>query len=203
MRPSSIVLALALAATACGRPAERTPSEPATPTPVATTDPNATPTPAAAAAPTAGAAATPAAADTPAAPPAPPPSALELAKELVAVEPAGELPLSPETETVVDPAATFRVVLGARFADARLQLLDRADAAIPAAGTREVGATTVLTLAPSRPLVPGSRYHLRLDGDRTRDLLDDAGGVHGPFTVDVLAAGTPPPPEPAKKGRRR
>jgi hypothetical protein len=187
MRSLPLAAALALAA-ACGprpEPAPQPAPAPATPAP------GATPTP------------TPTAAPIPPPAPTPPRSSLDLAKELVAVEPGGELPLSRDAETVVDPAATFRVVLGARLEDARLLLLDGADAALPAKGTREVGETTVLTLAPSAPLVPGSRYQLRLDGDRTRELRDGQGSVHAPFTLALLAAGTPPPPEPAKKRRRR
>jgi hypothetical protein len=184
MRPNVLVLALALGAAACGR------SESATPTPsaIATPAPIAAPTAAPAPAPTS---------------PPPQPSALNLAKELVVVEPTGELPLSRDGETVVDPASSFRVVLGAKLEDARLSLHDGDDAVISSKGTREVGATTALTLSPATPLVPGSRYHLRVDGDRARDLHDDAGGVHAPFTLALLVAGQPPPPPPPQKKKRR
>jgi hypothetical protein len=54
--------------------------------------------------------------------------------------------------------------------------------------------------------VPGSRYALRLDGASERELHDDAGRAFSPLALPILAAGTPPPPEPKKpapkKGRR-
>jgi hypothetical protein len=106
---------------------------------------------------------------------------------------------------VVHPAATFEVELSARAADARLVLVDARDDLVPASATREVGAGTKLTLAPAAPLVPGSRYLLRLDGASDRDLHDDAGRAFSAVTLPLLAAGTPPPPEPkraAKKKRR-
>jgi hypothetical protein len=198
--PTILASILALAVAACG--SQTSPPPPAatlidapapalaaTPPPVALTE-TATPSPVAIAAATT--------TDAPAAP-VEPPSSLKLVKELVAVEPTGELPLLRDAETVVDPASTFRVVLSARIADARLLLLDADDAAVPAKETREVGTVTTLTLAPASPLRPGSRYALRLDGARTRDLHDEAGAAHAPFTLPVLAAGTPPPPEPPPK----
>src|SRR4030042_1710188 len=83
-------------------------------------------------------------------------------------EPAGPPARSATGENVVDPAATFEVELEARLADARLALLDAADAHVPAKDVREVGATTRLTLAPEKPLVPASRYVLRVDGAARR-----------------------------------
>jgi hypothetical protein len=124
----------------------------------------------------------------------------------VAVEPAGPAPLARSGETVVDPAATFEIELPARLADVRLVLLDATDAHVPARGTRELGSTTRLVLAPVAPLAPGSRYVLRLEGVTSRELR---GGeqAFGPLSFALLAAGTPPPPEPKakpqKKKRRR
>jgi hypothetical protein len=138
--------------------------------------------------------------------PAPTPSAATLLREAVALDPTGPVPLTHEDETVVDPAATFRVELAAQIPDGRLVLLDAADAIVPASGTREVGATTRFTLSPSAPLVSGSRYVLRLDGARTRELEDAAGHAFAPVTLSVLVAGEPPKPEPKpapRKKRRR
>jgi hypothetical protein len=128
-------------------------------------------------------------------------------REAVAVDPTGPIPLSLEDETVVDPAAVFRVELAAEIADGRILLLDAADAIVPASGTREVGATTRFTLTPAAPLVPGSRYLLRLDGARARELEDVAGRALAPLSLRVLVAGEPPKPEPKpapkrKRGRR-
>ncbi len=130
-------------------------------------------------------------------------------REAVAVDPQGPIPLSLEDETVVDPATVFRVELAAEISDGRIVLLDAADAMVPATGTREVAATTRFTLTPASPLVPGSRYVLRLDGARTRELKDVAGVALAPVSLKVLVAGEPPKPEPApkpapkrKRGRR-
>ncbi|GAO03262.1 hypothetical protein PSR1_02145 [Anaeromyxobacter sp. PSR-1] len=107
---------------------------------------------------------------------------------------------------MVDPGAHFRLDLTVASADARLVLLDANDAAVAAAGTHDVGTTTRLTLSPSEPLRPGSRYTLRLDGASTREFHDAAGKAYAPAGLAVLVAGTPPPPEPkpqpAKRKRR-
>jgi hypothetical protein len=139
--------------------------------------------------------------------PAPPPTAATLLREAVALDPTGPVPLSHQEETVVDPAATFRVELAAEIPDGRLVLLDAADAIVPASGTREVAAATRFTLSPAAPLVPGSRYVLRLDGARTREVEDAAGRAFAPVSLTVLVAGEPPKPEPKpaprkKRGRR-
>ncbi|ABS26353.1 hypothetical protein [Anaeromyxobacter sp. Fw109-5] len=133
------------------------------------------------------------------------PSAATLVREAVALEPTGPIPLARDEETVVDPAASFRVELRGEVPDGRLVLLDAADAIVPSSGMREVGATTRFTLAPAAPLVPGARYVLRLDGARARELQDVAGRTFGPLNLTVLVAGEPPKPEPkpAPKRKRR
>jgi hypothetical protein len=119
-----------------------------------------------------------------------------------AIEPNGvRLTLSPSTEAIVDPTSTFRIALPGRSDDARLSLLDAAENLVPARATREVGAETVLTVTPIQPLVPASRYLLRLDGARARDLHDAAGRAAGPVELRLVAAGAPPEPE--KKTTRR
>lgn len=143
------------------------------------------------------------------APPPPPPAAPERAvKEALAVPPgegATAAPLSPDGETVVDPASSFRVVLAGTCRDARLLLLDGSGAALPAGERAEVGDTTVLSLTPGAPLLPGSRYQLRLDGAVGRELhLSDH--AYPPSRYALRAAGDPPPPPPRavpKKKRRR
>jgi hypothetical protein len=134
-------------------------------------------------------------------PPAPPATAI--LRAAVAVEPAARLPLTPGAEVVVHPEATFEVELSARVADARLALVDARDDLVPASATRELGAGTKLTLAPAAPLVPASRYVLRLDGVSDRDLHDDAGRAFAAVTLPLLAAGAPPPPEPKKAAKKR
>lgn len=137
----------------------------------------------------------------PPAPPAPAPAS-SVVREVTALQPDDtSTALAPDGVTVVDPSATFRVVLAGTSRDARLALHDAADAAVPATSGIEVGETTALTLSPAAPLVPGSRYQLRLDGAVTRELhMGDR-----PFTpamYAVQAAGEPPPPPPRKRSRR-
>ncbi|HVI96471.1 MAG TPA: hypothetical protein VM753_20805 [Anaeromyxobacter sp.] len=159
------------------------------------------PSPAAPAAPAAVAPAPPA-------PPPPTPAIATLVRAAFAVEPSGaKLPLAPAEETVVDAGATFRIEIAGSLSDGRLVLLDAANAMVPASGTREVGDASTFTLAPSTPLVPGSRYALRLDGARTRELHDATGRAFAPMSLAILVAGEPPPKaEPkatAKKKRAR
>jgi hypothetical protein len=132
-----------------------------------------------------------------------PPSAAAILRSAVAIEPTQRIALAPGAEAVVDAAATFEVELSARAADARLVLVDARDDLVAAAGSREVSGTTRLTLVPSAPLVPGSRYALRVDGASTRDLHDDSGRAYGPVSVPILTAGTPPAPEPKKPPERK
>jgi hypothetical protein len=125
-------------------------------------------------------------------------------REAVALEPAGNaIPLGREPETVVDPAASFRVELAGSLADARLVLLDGQDAHVAASAAQEVGPTTRLTLAPAAPLTPGSRYTLRIEGASRREVHDEAGKAYAPLSVVVLAAGSPPPAEPKRKPARK
>lgn len=176
MRPSLVLGAAAALALllAC--------RETARPTAAATSDPTPPPTP-------------------PASPPGPTPAPASRAD---AIESGGGLaPLSRDGETVIDPASSFEVELAGRIADARLVLLDGADAHVAATGAREIGATTRLALAPSAPLVPGSRYVLRVEGTGAREMHGDGGLVHVPISFALLVAGTPPPPEPKRKPKRR
>jgi hypothetical protein len=124
-------------------------------------------------------------------------------KTAIGVEPGQRIALSPGAEVVVDPQATFEVELSARAADARLVLVDARDDLVPAQGSREVSSGTRLTLAPGAPLLPGSRYLLRLDGAVQRDLHDEVGRAFSAVTFPLLAAGTPPPPEPKRPGRKK
>lgn len=208
-RMKTLALALATVAIACRlEPPQREPAQPtagdaAAPAGTPATAPTTTPTPTATPPTTAtipmSAPRSPA--PSPAALP-PPPSAAVLLRTAVSVEPAGRVPLV-ETETVIDPAATFELELGARCPDARLLLLDQQDALVAGTSTQDLGATTKLTLAPAAPLRPGSRYVLRVDGAATRELHDAYGRAFGPVSRPLLVAGTPPPPEPKKPARRR
>jgi hypothetical protein len=131
------------------------------------------------------------------------PSAATLLRTAVAIEPAQRITLVPGAEAVVDPGATFEVELTARTADARLVLVDARDDLVAASEARELSATTRLTLVPAVPLVPGSRYALRVDGASARELHDEAGQAYAPVSVPILVAGTPPPPEPKKPPKKK
>ncbi|HEY6004565.1 MAG TPA: hypothetical protein VIV57_16955, partial [Anaeromyxobacter sp.] len=120
----------------------------------------------------------------------------------VAAEPTGPSALSGVAETVIDPASSFHVEVSGRIADARLVLLDSADAHVPARSTCELGATTQLTLSPAAPLVPGSRYVLRVEGASRREVRD-GDRSYAPLSFALLAAGTPPPPEPKRKPKSK
>jgi hypothetical protein len=133
--------------------------------------------------------------------PAPPSSTL--LRSAFAVAASSRIPLAPGAEAMVDPRATFELELSVRTSDARLVLVDAHDDFVAASSSREVGASTRLTLAPAAPLVPGSRYALRLDGVSARALHDEAGRGYEPLTLPLLAAGTPPPPEPKKPARKK
>ncbi|HET8541481.1 MAG TPA: hypothetical protein VFL83_16510 [Anaeromyxobacter sp.] len=171
-----------------------TPTATSTPTPTATPTPTSTPTPTA----TSTSTPTPTATSTARPPPAPVPTI----RSALAREPSGATALSATAETVVDPAATFEVELAHRLADARMVLVDAADAHVASTDVRELAATTRLTLAPEAPLAPGSRYVLRIDGAAVREMHDADGRAFAPIGFGVLAAGTPPP-EPKKPPRKR
>jgi hypothetical protein len=144
----------------------------------------------------------PPAAPTPATAPAPAaPASLPIARA-VAESAAGPSSLSAAAETLVDPASSFRVDVAGRLEDARLVLLDGADAHVPATSARELGPSTHLTLAPASPLVPGSRYVLRVEGASKREVRDGERS-YAPCSFALLAAGTPPPPEPKKKPKSK
>jgi hypothetical protein len=130
-------------------------------------------------------------------------AAATLLRSAIAVEPAARVPLVPGTEVVVDPRATFEIELSTRSPDARLALLDARDDVVAATGARELAGGTRLSVAPSAPLVPGSRYALRLDGAVERELHDAAGRPFSPLTLQILVAGTPPPPEPRAKPQKK
>lgn len=152
----------------------------------------------------AGPARTPDAGSTPAPPAATSPSVTAPIASAEARTEAGSLPLISGAETLVDPAASFRVTLSVASRDARLALLDGAEAHVPASGTTEVaGGATVLTLAPTGPLRPGGRYVLRVDGATGRALTAEDGRAFEPASLPIVAAGTPAPEKKEPKRRRR
>ena len=173
------------------------PAATATPTVPPTTIPAPAPTPAPTAPPT-----DPSPTDPAARLPAPAQASPVPLQEAVALVPGASTTLAAGTQTTVDPAATFRVVLQGTFPDARLSILDPGDAMLPAGGAREVGPTTTLTLQPSAPLRPGTAYRLRVDGATTREVKAKDGTPRTPVELPLLAAGDPPE-EPKRKPARK
>ncbi len=109
--------------------------------------------------------------------------------------------LSPEAPALVDPAARFRIAVGAELTDARLAVLDAADAAVPSTGAVEIGAASRFTLEPSEPLRPGSSYLVRLDGAASSEIHGARGETFAPLVLQVRTAGDPPAP--VRHGRAR
>ncbi len=195
MTTRTLAAILVAFATGCG-PSSRPVDAPPTPT-------SATPTPASTSTADSAATSTSTAAQAPAAPAKPPPAPAPAVRSAIAREPAGTTPLSAAGETGVDPASTFEVELVPRLADARIVLVDAAEAHVAAKDVRELTASTRLTLAPEAPLVPGSRYVLRADGTSQREMHDADGRAFAPVGFAILVAGTPPPPEPKKAPKRK
>ena len=114
----------------------------------------------------------------------------------------GATPLSRDGPSLVDPAAGFRIAVGAELLDARLSVLDGADAAVPSTGAMEIGAVSRFSLSPSGPLRPGSTYLLRLDGATSRDIHGARGEIFAPLVLQIRTSGEPPPPPRHRSTRR-
>ena len=116
-----------------------------------------------------------------------------------------EVPLTPGSETSIDPASAFRIEIGASLVDARLALHDEEDAMVASEGTMVMGASsTRLGLTPHAPLRPGASYVLKIDGAATRNAHDSSGRAYGPLEIALRTTGQrPPPPSKKSAGRRR
>ncbi len=134
-------------------------------------------------------------------PEAPPPVPLVAAVASLA---GTETPLRRDGESLVDPAATFRVVAGASLADARLALYDAQQALVEAEEHAEIGsAVSRYTLAPARPLRPGSRYLLRLEGAAGRRIRELGERTFLPLSFAIATTGDPPAEAPPRKKAKR
>jgi hypothetical protein len=131
------------------------------------------------------------------------PAALPLTRAQALEPNAATVTLAPGEEAVVDAGARFQLEIGRALRDARLVLVDAADAHVTGSEVREVGTTTVLELTPEPPLRPGSRYLLRVEGIDGGPIRGGDGVAYEPVTVPLIVAGTPPPPEPERKPARR
>jgi hypothetical protein len=139
----------------------------------------------------------------PPSPPAPPPVLPVLAVEARLGPAATALALDGSSVPLVDPGSAFEVRLPFAARGARLVLLDARDAMVPSSADAEVGATSKFTLVPLEPLLPGSRYVLRLEGLESRLVKSDDGRSFEPLAAPFRVAGEPPaaPPKKAKKKR--
>jgi hypothetical protein len=105
----------------------------------------------------------------------------------------GEVALVPQVPSVIDPAAAFRVEIGARLEDARLILLDEQEALVATQGSVELGPVTRFTLRPDQPLRPGTSYTLRVDGASIREIHGES-GPYAPVSFQLKTTGERPPP---------
>lgn len=107
-------------------------------------------------------------------------------------------------EALVPAASRFTVEAGVPLADARLVLYDGQEALVEAEGSAEIGsASSRYALAPVRPLRPGSRYVLRLEGAASREIHDLAGHSYRPLSFPIQVAGQPPAEPALKKVKKR
>ncbi len=115
-----------------------------------------------------------------------------------------ETPLRRDGESTVEPQARFRVEAGAPLADARLALYDAQESMVPVEEEDEIGsAASRYQVTPSRPLRPGARYTLRLEGAAGRTVRDLDDRRYRPISFSVLVAGQAPADRPAKKGAKK
>lgn len=115
-----------------------------------------------------------------------------------------ETPLRRDGESTVAPQARFRVEAGAPLADARLALYDAQESMVPVEEEDEIGsAASRYQITPSKPLRPGSRYTLRLEGAAGRDIRDLDDRRYRPLSFSILTAGEPPADHPVKKGVKK
>jgi hypothetical protein len=116
-----------------------------------------------------------------------------------------ELPIPRDGTALVDPAAAFRVEVGAHLTDGRLALHDEQDAMVASSGTTEVGPSwTRYRLVPDEPLRSGTAYVLRVDGTEAREAHDPAGRAYAPVTLKLKTTGErPAAPVKKKRGKRR
>ncbi len=115
-----------------------------------------------------------------------------------------ETPLRRDGESTVEPRARFRVEASAPLADARLALYDAQESMVPVEEEDEIGsAASRYQITPSRPLRPGSRYTLRLEGAAGRDIRDLDDRRYRPLSFSILTAGEPPADRPVKKGAKK
>jgi hypothetical protein len=120
------------------------------------------------------------------------------------VDGAGETALHKDGESLVAPGARFRLDLAAPLADARLSLYDAQEALVASEATTEIGSqSSRFTLAPARPLRPGARYALRIEGASGKELHDLGGSAYRPLALSLRVVGDPPPPAPARRKSHR
>lgn len=153
----------------------------------------------------------------PAAPPASPPAPAAGAAAHEALTPvplvgatallAGDsvaVALGRDGESLVAPEASFRVDVAAAVAEARLALYDAQDVLVAGAEQAEVGTgSTRLLFTPARPLRPGSRYTLRLEGAATRELVTLGGQRHRGHAFAIRTSGEPPADPAPGAGKRK
>jgi hypothetical protein len=111
--------------------------------------------------------------------------------------------LTPEVETAeVAPESVFEVELP-HLADVRVRLFDDAERAVPSSDRLELGQPTRYRLAPTEPLVPGSRYTLAIDGLKGDLPTDPAGRAYNAVRLPLRTSGEKPEPPAAKAAKSK
>ncbi len=111
--------------------------------------------------------------------------------------------LTPEVETAnVAPESVFEVELP-HLADVRVRLFDDAERAVPSSDRLELGQPTRYRLAPSEPLVPGSRYTLAIDGLKADLPTDPSGRTYNALRLPFRTSGEKPEAPAAKPAKAK
>lgn len=127
--------------------------------------------------------------------------------ELVPAAPAAAVPLTaPEHAGTVPIPASLVIRADGALRTVRVRLFDEAEKLVPSDDEARTGAAFRYELRPVEPLVAGTRYELRIDGDAGHGPAAPSGLRYLPASVSFTTEGEkPPPPAPKKRrsGRRR
>lgn len=102
----------------------------------------------------------------------------------------------------ISPEARFELELPALH-DVRVRLFSEDQRAVPSVDRLELGPTTRYRLSPTDPLLPATRYTLRVDGLRADNPTDASGHAYLPAQVGLRTSGEKPPPVPKPEPKRK
>ncbi len=122
---------------------------------------------------------------------------------LSAPEPATPIALTPPDHAALVPVPTAIVVSSTgALSIVRVRLFDEADKLVPSEDEARAGVGFRYELRPVVPLLPGSRYELRVDGDSGHGPAAPSGLRYRSATVTFSTEGEKPAPPPPPKKRR-